>query len=341
MGSPVGRIVCCKLKQASRRCESVKGKDFLTLTELTPADLSSLLALAARLKRGRPRRTGSSALEGKSVALIFEKPSTRTRVSFQVAISELGGSAVSLSSSELQLGRGETVEDTAMVLSRYVHCIMARVNRHSDLERLAKASSVPVINGLSDLHHPVQILADLLTLQEHKGKLGGLKVAWVGDGDNVCNSWIYGASLAGIHFTAAVPKGYEPLPALVEAARQTARSTGGSIEVVSEPEAAVKGADCVITDTFVSMGLDQEREKRERAFLPKFQVTPALMALAKKNAIFQHCLPAHRGEEVTGEVIDGPQSVVFDEAENRMHTTKALLCFLLLEKRRLSSLSAK
>lgn len=318
----------------------MEGKDFLTLAELTPRDLKSLLALASKLKRGRVRGVGSTALDGKSVALIFEKPSTRTRVSFQVAISELGGSVVSLSSNELQLGRGETIEDTAMVLSRYVHCAMARVNRHSDLERLAKAATIPIINGLSDLHHPVQILADLLTLQEHKGKLAGLKVAWVGDGDNVCNSWIYGASLAGIDFTAAVPKGYEPLPEMVEAGKRMSRSTGGRVRVVSDPQIAVSGADCVITDTFVSMGLDQEREKRERAFLPRFQVDAALMARAKRNAIFQHCLPAHRGEEVTPEVIDGPQSVVFDEAENRLHTTKALLCFLMLERRKLSAFSA-
>ena len=314
------------------------GKDFLTLTELTPSDLESILKLAAGLKSGRKARLGSHAIAGRTVALIFEKPSTRTRTSFQVATSELGGYPINLSSNELQLGRGETIEDTGKVLSRYVHCIMARVNRHGDLVRLAKSSSVPVINGLSDTHHPVQILADLLTLLEHKKKLKGLRVAWVGDGDNVCNSWAYGAALTGIDFIAATPAGYEPSKDVIRAAATMAKSTGGSIGVVHDPEEAVEGADCVITDTFVSMGLEEEKRKREEAFLPRYQVTGALMAKAKKDAIFQHCLPAHRGEEVAADVIDGPHSVVFDEAENRLHTTKALLCFLMLAPRELAAL---
>ena len=317
----------------------MKSKDFLTLTETSPADLDSMLILAARLKAQRQNGLGSKALHGKSVALVFEKPSTRTRVSFQVAITELGGNAVVLSSNELQLGRGETIEDTGRVLSRYVHCIMARVNRHEDLVRLAEASRVPVINGLSDLHHPVQILADLLTLKEHKGKLAGLKVGWVGDGDNVCNSWAYGAALTGINFVAATPPGYEPAKNVIEDASRMARDTGGSVQVVTEPSEAVSGADCVITDTFVSMGFEEEKRKRVEAFMPKYQVTAALMAKAKGDAIFQHCLPAHRGEEVTPEVIDGTRSVVFDEAENRMHTEKALLCFLMLDQREYSALT--
>ncbi len=316
----------------------MRQKDFLTLDGLTPADLDSILSLAARLKKRRSEGLGSNALQGRSVALVFEKPSTRTRVSFQVAITELGGRPIALSSNELQLGRGETVEDTARVLSRYVHCAMARVNRHDDIVRLAKASSIPVINGLSDLHHPVQILADLLTLMEHKGRLKGLKVAWVGDGDNVCNSWAQGAALAGIHFVAATPKGYEPLGDVFREAARKAKTTGGSINLVTEPKEAVAGADCVMTDTFVSMGFEEEARKRKAAFLPKYQVTKALMAKAKPDAVFQHCLPAHRGEEVTADVIDGPQSVVFDEAENRMHTTKALLCFLMLRPNEYSAL---
>ena len=316
----------------------MKGKDFLTLAEFAPGDIESVLGVAERLKRQRGEGLGSDALRGKSVALIFEKPSTRTRVSFQVAITELGGNAVSLSSNELQLGRGETVEDTGRVLSRYVHCIMARVNRHDDLVRLAKSSRVPVINGLSDLYHPVQVLADLLTLTEHKGRLRGLKVAWVGDGDNVCNSWAFGAALTGIDFMAATPKGYEPPNEIVSAASRMARTTGGSVKVVSDPAEAVTGADCVMTDTFVSMGFEQEARRRKAAFLPRYQVTRGLMSRAKKNAIFQHCLPAHRGEEVTADVIDGPNSVVFDEAENRLHTTKALLCQLLLDRRAYSAL---
>ena len=317
----------------------MKGKDFLTLTELTSRDLESILDLSARLKRERGKKLGSDALSGKSVALVFEKPSTRTRVSFQVAISELGGDAIILSSNELQLGRGETIEDTGHVLSRYVHCIMARVNRHADLQRLAASSSVPVINGLSDLHHPVQILADLLTLKERKKKLRGLKVAWVGDGDNVCNSWMFGAALAGIEFVAATPKGYEPPGDIIAQARRLASQNGASVAVVSDPIEAVARADCVITDTFVSMGLEEEKRRRTEAFLPRYQVSGALMAKAKKDAIFQHCLPAHRGEEVTAEVMDGPQSVIFDEAENRLHTEKALLCFLTMGRREYSTLT--
>jgi len=313
-------------------------RHLLSLAELSPSDLSYLLSLSESMKRGRNTGFGSKAIKGKSVALIFEKPSTRTRVSFQVAISELGGFPVSLSSAELQLGRGETIEDTAHVLSRYVHAVMARVNKQESVERLAKASSIPVINGLSDLYHPVQILADLLTLKEHKGKLKGLRVAWIGDGDNVCNSWLYGAALAGIEFDVATPAGYEPLASAVSEARALSRVTGGKITLTNEPQAAAKGADCVMTDTFVSMGEEAEKEKRERAFLPRYQVDGKLMLSAKRDAIFEHCLPAHRGEEVTAEVIDGPHSVVFDQAENRLHTTKALLCYLMLGKKELSSL---
>jgi ornithine carbamoyltransferase len=317
----------------------LREKNFLTLAEFSPSDLESVLDLAAKLKARRQERLGSNALQGRSVALIFEKPSTRTRVSFQVAIEELGGHTVSLSSSELQLGRGETVEDTGKVLSRYVHCIMARVNKHEDLVRLAKASRVPIINGLSDLYHPVQILADLLALREHKGKLRGLKVAWVGDGDNVCNSWALGAALAGIEFVAATPEGYEPPSEVIKEASQMARATGAAIRVVTEPAAAVSGADCVMTDTFVSMGFEEEKARRNKAFLPKYQVTEELMAKAKPDAVFEHCLPAHRGEEVTSGVIDGPHSIVFDEAEDRLHTTKALLCFLMLSPNELSALT--
>ncbi|HUI23169.1 MAG TPA: ornithine carbamoyltransferase [Nitrososphaerales archaeon] len=317
----------------------MNGKDFLTLAELTPEDLTSVLDLSERLKLRRAGGLGSKALSGKTVALIFEKPSTRTRVSFQVAISELGGSAISLSSDEMQLGRGETVEDTAHVLSRYVHCLMARVYKHADLERLAASSSVPVINGLSDLHHPVQILADLLTLREHKGKLKGLKVAWVGDGDNVCNSWTVGAALSGIQFVAAIPSGFEPPESVLGLASSLGGATGAGIKIVNDPAIAVSGADCVITDTFVSMGEEADKVRRERAFFPKYQVNDALISKAKNDSIFMHCLPAHRGAEVTNEVMDGAHSVVFDEAENRMHTEKALLCFLMLDKEGYASLT--
>lgn len=322
-----------------RAGDAGKEKDLLTLEELSPGDVVTILDLSARLKAHRSAGLGSTALGGKSVALIFEKPSTRTRVSFQVAINELGGHPIPLSSGELQLGRGETVEDTGHVLSRYVHCIMARVNKHEDIERLAAASEVPVINGLSDLYHPVQVLADLLTLKERKGKLKGLKVAWVGDGDNVCNSWAYGAALTGIEFVAATPRGYEPLGKAMSEASRIAKTTGAKINNVTDPNEAVSEADCVITDTFISMGFEEEKRKRLKAFLPKYRVTGALLAKAKRDAIFQHCLPAHRGEEVTPEVIDGPQSVVFDEAENRLHTTKAILSFLMIPKKGTSALT--
>lgn len=318
----------------------MKGKDFLTLAEFTPEDLASVLDLSDRLKLHRSGGLGSKALSGKTVALIFEKPSTRTRVSFQVAASELGGSAISLSSGELQLGRGETVEDTARVLSRYAHCLMARVYKHADLERLAASSSVPVINGLSELHHPVQILADLLTLRERKGKLKGLKVAWVGDGDNVCNSWTVGAALTGIQFVAAVPDGFGPAESVVSLASSMAKATGAGIKIINDPAAAVSGADCVITDTFVSMGEEADKVRRERAFFPRYQVNDALISKAKSDSLFMHCLPAHRGEEVSNEVIDGPHSVVFEEAENRMHTEKALLCFLMLNRADYAALTA-
>jgi len=316
----------------------LRPKSFLTLAELDQDEMNLILSLSLRLKAAR-EMSKARPLLGKTVALLFEKPSTRTRVSFQVAISELGGSSINLGSTEIQLGRGETIEDTARVLSRYTHAIMARVNGHSEVERLAASSTVPVVNGLSDLYHPVQILADLLTLQERKGALKGLKVAWVGDGDNVCNSWLIGAATTGIHFSAATPPGYGPYKGAIALARSIARETGATFALFEDPKEAVVGADCVITDTFVSMGFDEEREERVRVFLPKYRVDQGLMTLAKKGAIFQHCLPAHRGEEVTDEVIDGPNSAVWDEAENRLHTTKALLCYLMLEQSELKKLS--
>jgi len=316
----------------------LRGKDFLTLEELSPAELRLILSLSKKFKKLRKRGVVKDVLKGRTVALVFEKPSTRTRVSFQVAVHELGGYSVSLSSNEIQLGRGETVEDTARVLSRYVHAVMARVNLHDEVAGLAAASGVPVINGLSDLYHPVQVLADLLTLSEHKRRLKGLRVAWVGDGNNVCNSWLYGASLTGVDFAVATPANHAPLRSVAASARKIAESTGGKITLMEDPREAVEGADCVMTDTFVSMGFDQEREARIKAFLPRYQVNEELMSRAKRDAIFEHCLPAHRGEEVSKGVIDGPNSVVWDEAENRLHTTKALLCFRMLGKAGAASL---
>lgn len=307
-------------------------KDFLTFAELSPQELQFVLGLSAKFKKRRKKMAPASHLRMRTLALLFQKQSTRTRLSFEVAIRELGGESVTLSMSELQLGRGETPEDTAAVLSRLVHGIIARVNSHEDLVRLANASSVPVINGLSDRFHPAQILADLLTLQERKKRLRGLKVAWVGDGNNVCNSWLYGAALSGIDFVVAAPRDYRPLEQAVREAKSIGKSTGGTITVLEDPIEAVRDADCVVTDTFVSMGFESDREKRLSVLMPKYTVSEELMSHAKRDAIFEHCMPAHRGEEVTSGVIDGPQSVVLDQAENRLHTAKALLCLVLLGK---------
>lgn len=315
----------------------MKGKDFLTFAELDKEDIDLLMKLSARLKRTR-KSFREPVMRGLTQVLIFERPSTRTRVSFEIAMRELGGNSISLSANELQLGRGETIEDTAKVLSRYGQLLMARVNAHEEVTRLAESASVPVINGLSDMYHPVQILADMFTLAEHKGRLKGLRVAWVGDGDNVCNSWMLGAALTGIEFVAATPKAFRPDPSVLREARRLA-SDGASITVVEDPVEAVASADCVMADSFVSMGFEKEREKRISEFLPKYRVTESLLSHAKKDVIFQHCLPAHRGEEVTDGVMDGPHSVVFDEAENRLHTTKALLCLLLLGRNKARSMS--
>lgn len=309
----------------------MKGKDLLTFAELDGSDIDLLLRLSSTLKRTR-NNFREPIMHGFTQLLIFQKPSTRTRVSFEIAMRELGGNSIALSANELQLGRGETIEDTAKVLSRYGHLMMARVNAHDDIVRLAKASSIPVINGLSDEYHPVQILADLFTLTERKRGLKGLRVAWVGDGNNVCNSWMLGAALMGIEFVAATPREFRPKTSVVREARRLI-SDGASITVVEDPIEAVTAADCVMTDSFVSMGFEKERKKRVESFLPKYRVTEKLLSHAKKGSIFMHCLPAHRGEEVTNGVMDGPHSAVFDEAENRLHTTKALLCLMLLGER--------
>ncbi|MGQ9469515.1 MAG: ornithine carbamoyltransferase [Nitrososphaerales archaeon] len=310
----------------------IKGKSILSLIELNSKEIEKIIDLAIILKKEAKQGLFRELLEGKVLAMIFQKPSTRTRVSFDVAMLQLGGHAISLSSSELQLSRGESIEDTARTLSRYVDAIMARVYSHDDVVRLARASSVPVINGLSDHYHPTQILADLQTLLEAKGKLKGLKVTWVGDGNNVCNTWLIGAALMGINISVATPKDHRPLKEAVDNAQRMAKDTGARIEILDEPSIAVKDADCVMTDTIVSMGFDQEREKRLKIFLPKYQVNDELMSKAKPDAVFMHCLPAKRGEEVTNDVIDGPRSLVWDEAENRLHSQKALLCYLLLDE---------
>jgi ornithine carbamoyltransferase len=245
---------------------------------------------------------------------------------------QLGGSVIYLSTNEIQLARGESIEDTARSLSLYLDCIVARVYCHADIERLAKYASVPVINGLSDTFHPCQILADLLTIQEHKKKLKGLKITWVGDGNNVCNDLILGCARTGIDVVAACPHGYEPPQHIVKLGKEEGRKTGSEINITQDPIAATRDADVVVTDTFISIGRDGEKDIRAQAFLPRYQVNSELMKLAKSDAIFMHCLPATRGQEVTSDVIDGKASVVWEEAENRLHVQKVLMCLLLNTK---------
>ncbi len=299
----------------------LKTKDLLTFDELDKKEVAQLIDLAIKLKKETKKNGNKPVLKNKTLAMIFEKPSTRTRISFETGMYQLGGYALNLSPNDMQLSRGETIEDTAKTLSGYVNAIMARVFDHKTIEKLAKNSSIPVINGLSDSFHPCQILADLMTIKEKKGKLKGLKIAWVGDGNNVCNSLIYGCAKTGIKISIATPKGFGPDPKVVKDSKKNT-----TVEVITDPLAAVKNADVVMTDTFSS--IHNKDPKRIKKFLPKYQVTSSLMKKAKKNAIFMHCLPAKRGNEVSASVIDGPQSVVWDEAENRLHTQKALLVSL-------------
>jgi ornithine carbamoyltransferase len=304
-------------------------KDVLSIADLSTREINSILQLASKLKREQKSGKVHTLLRGKTLGMIFQKPSTRTRVSFEVGMYQLGGDAVYLSASDIQLSRGETIEDTAKTLSLYLDCIMARVYDHKDVQTLATYASIPVINGLSDASHPCQILADLLTIQEHKKKLKGLSLAWLGDGDNVCNDLLLGCAKTGISMTAACPKGYEPLEEVVRLAKTEGKKTGADIVITEDPAAAAKDTDVVVTDTFVSIGKEGERATREATFLPKYQVNYDIMRLAKKGAIFMHCLPAKRGMEVTTDVIDGKSSVVWPQAENRLHVQKALLCLLL------------
>jgi len=304
-------------------------KDLLSVRNLTEREIDSILKKANYFKKQRTEGRLSNELKGKTIALIFEKPSTRTRVSFETGIHELGGNPLFLSAQELQLSRGETIADTAKTLSRYVHCIVARVTSHDYLIELSKHGAIPVINALSPLEHPCQVLADLFTIREKKGKLEGLKLAYVGDGNNVCNSLLLGCSKAGVDISVATPKGYAPDAGVLKLAKREARGRKVKVGVITDPRKAVSGADVVYTDVFVSMGQEKERKRRLRDF-KGYRIDQKLLKEAKPDAIFMHCLPAHRGEEVAAEVIDGPQSVVFDQAENRMHVQKALLVFLLI-----------
>ncbi len=298
----------------------IKTKDVLTLDELDKKEILQIIDLAIKLKKELKKGISKPLLKNKTLAMIFQKPSTRTRISFETGMFQLGGHAINLSSQELQISRGETIEDTAKTLSRYVDVIMARVYEHSTVEVLAKNSVVSVINGLSNSYHPCQILADLMTIKEKKGKLDGLHLAWIGDGNNVCNSMMLGCSKVGISMSIATPKEFEPNSALVKNCKNLV-----NIDLSQDPQKAAKDADIIVTDTFVSI---HDTPTRIKKFLPKYQVNSALMAKAKKSCIFMHCLPAKRDQEVTSSVIDGPQSVVWDEAENRLHSQKALLASL-------------
>ena len=303
-------------------------RHFLDLWRLEPQSLRAILDEARRRKAARPgwtrgRVDADAPAAGRTLAMIFQKNSTRTRFSFDAAMRQLGGASTIATAADMQLGRGETIEDTAMVLGRMVDAVMIRANRHADVEAFAAACAVPVINGLTDKSHPCQIMADLLTYEEHRGPVAGRVLAWVGDGNNVCSSFIHAAAAFGFELRIACPAQYQPDAVDLERALKA----GARIAVTLDPRAAAEGADAVITDTWVSMG-DTDTDERLAALAP-FQVDAALMRLAKPDALFFHDLPAHRGEEVTAEVIDGPQSVIWDEAENRIHAQKAVLawCF--------------
>jgi ornithine carbamoyltransferase len=305
----------------------MKTKHLISLKDFSRAEFEEIFDLAVKLKANPSAY--ADALKGKSLAMIFQKPSTRTRVSFEVGMFELGGTALYLGADDIQLNRGETIADTAKVLSRFVNGIVARVFAHQDLLDLAKHGTVPVINGLSDLLHPVQALADYFTLWERRGSLSGLKMAYIGDGNNVCHELLFGAAKLGMAMAVACPEGYDPNPLVVKSAAREAQKIGAPAPVVTrDPMEAAAGADVVYTDVWTSMGQEEEAEARVQAF-QGYMVTGEVMAAAGPKAVFMHCLPAHRGEEVAAEVIDGPQSVVFDEAENRLHVQKAALILLL------------
>ena len=301
-------------------------RDLLSIDDLSPRELAQILELSAKVK-AQPGDY-SDRLTGRSVAMIFEKPSTRTRVSFEIAVASAGGHPVPLSSADLQLGRGETIEDTGRVLSRYVQAIVLRTFEQERLEVLASAATVPVVNALSDFEHPCQCLADLLTIREVKGELAGRTITYLGDGNNVTHSLLLGGAKCGMHVRAGTPPGFEPIPQVVQRASDIAAETGGSVTVTHDPIEASRGADVLYTDVWASMGQEAEADERALVF-PAYQLSQKLVDVAAPGVVVLHCLPAHRGQEITDEVIDGPHSAVWDQAENRTHTQKALLLRLL------------
>jgi len=299
-------------------------KDFLSILDLDSDELEGIIADAMRLKRLKSEGVAHEYLRGKSLGMIFEKPSTRTRVSFEVGMSDLGGHALFLNPQDIQLGRGEEIRDTARVLSRYLDAVMVRAYSHATIEEFARYSTIPIINGLSDRLHPCQVLADIMTLRERFGDLRDLKLAWIGDGNNVCNSWILSTPLTGMEVVVASPPRYRPAAGVVE----RARAAGGRVTIVTDPAEAVRDADVLYTDIWVSMGNEDERAERLQAF-QGYTIDSRLLELAVPGAPVMHCLPAHRGEEITDEVLEGPRSIVWDQAENRLHAQKALLVRLI------------
>ena len=309
----------------------LKGKDMLSIHDLSVEEVQEILALAAELKAKQKAGIEHHLLKGKTLGMIFEKSSTRTRVSFETGMYQLGGQALFLSSRDLQLGRGEPIKDTARVLSRYLDGIMIRTFGHDRVEELAEYASIPVINALTDLLHPCQVLTDLLTIREHKGKdLKGLKMAYVGDGNNMTNSYMYGCAKVGMTFVAATPEDYRPNEIVMKNAIADAKATGASITLVTDPKEAVKDADIIVTDTWASMGQEDEHDARKKIFAP-YQVNQELLNGADKRVIVMHCLPAYRGEEITEDVFEANANVIFDEAENRLHTQKAIMALTMAD----------
>jgi ornithine carbamoyltransferase len=308
--------------------QHLKGRDFIRIGTWNSEELKTALDLADELKALRQRREPHQLLPGRTLGMIFQKPSTRTRVSFEVGIAELGGRGLYLAAGDLQLGRGETIKDTAVVLSRYLDAIMIRTFEQDDVEQLAEHASVPVINGLTDYSHPCQALADLMTIRERLDRLSGVRLAYLGDGNNVCVSLMVGAARFGMRFVAATPKGYEPDEEAVMAARRAAVQMGGTVELVRDPVDAVREAEVVYTDVWTSMGQEEEADRR-RKDLAGYQINDELLSHASPDAIVLHCLPAHYGEEITEEVLYGPHSAVWDQAENRLHSQKALMALIV------------
>jgi len=307
---------------------ALKGRDFLRVNDWAPDELLFVLELADRLKARQREHIDHRHLEGRTLGMIFQKPSTRTRVSFEVGMFHLGGTALYLAAGDLQLGRGETIKDTARVLSRYLDGIMIRTFAQADVDELAAHADIPVINGLTDEFHPCQALADVMTIRERLGEFDGVRIAYLGDGNNVCHSLMVACAKLGMDFVAATPEGYEPTETVVGWAREAADASGGSVELGHDPRAAAQGADVLYTDVWTSMGQEDERDRRVRD-LEAYRIDDALVALASERAIVLHCLPAHYGEEITEEVLYGPRSAVWDQAENRLHSQKALMASVI------------